>query len=138
MTVERRDQPVRKPSLEELLNKTRQDFINTETYDPTLPAHPDHGKIREGYTFGDAAWTTVDTLSEEGVDIFELLSKVARETKVSPTDTDWAGMNGLETWEEIIEDIVQKIIKSEMPNRFPELVEENKRRGLIEEGYEED
>lgn len=121
-------QSIPTPSLEDVTTRARQKFIKTKTYAPTLPTHLLHGRLREGYDFIQAAWDTVDSLVQEGVDIDELFGRIKRETTTSPDDTDWAALNGLETWDEILQHLVKEIILKEMPNKYPELVEENNKR----------
>ena len=122
-------------SLEELTDRTRQQFLSTETWDPTLPAHPDHGKIRIGYRILHAAGDIVNKLPSEGVDTITLLSRAIKESALPFDPTiDW-DLNGFDSWEEFVGSILDNIVERETLHRFPELHKEEQRRMEI---YNED
>ena len=111
-------------SLESVLEQTKQRFLSKEMVDPTLPSHPKHGQILEGYTVHYACSDTVEALAQSGVNLPELAGTLMQLASTPPADR---GIEG-DTWEEISKGIIIDIISAEMSGRFPELVEINDRR----------
>lgn len=123
--------------LEAILKRARDRFLGQETYDPTLPSHPLHGKMKEGYTFYMAARDAVGDLREPpaDIDMVTLAARMMRETIAKPDDgIDWGGIDGIKSWDEVAEFIVANIIHRELPKKYPELIAENERRRALDEG----
>ncbi len=88
--------PEELPSIHDLTDRTVERFLSQETFDPTLPEHPQHGKIFEGYTVGLAAYDVVGDLINTGVDARALASKLLITVQAAPHKSiDWLGLDNV-------------------------------------------
>lgn len=132
MTQERRERPIPQPSFSEVMGLARKRFLEKDVFDPTLPTHPRHGKIESGYSFSIASFDVADALKESGVDMHELSMRMLKETTSNAEDVDWSTVD-FKTWDELPVFIVSEIVGLEMSLKFPDLIEEDKRRVAMDE-----